>query len=155
MYMYMYMYIYIYIERERLPEYGWKPHRVVLAANDNITGLTLLAYIYIYIYIYMYIYTEGYGFIEFEISNSTVSTVFHQPLILQHHAMQSIQRDTQSRCPITCARPASCGAWMKLFSQLVRLPVAGWGMRPTLRGRVHRGRIGATQRDPTPRNQIQ
>ena len=25
--------------------------------------------------------TEGYGFIEFEISNSTVSTVFRQPLV--------------------------------------------------------------------------
>ena len=40
-------------------------------SEKPITGLVLLVYAWT---------TEGYGFIEFEISNGTISTVFHQPL---------------------------------------------------------------------------
>ena len=57
---------------ERLAEYGWKPHRGFVGSQKHITGLSLLVYAR---------KAEGYGFIEFEISNSTTSTVFRQPLI--------------------------------------------------------------------------
>ena len=63
---------------ERLAEYGWKHHRVVGYAcqiynNKPITGLVESVKAWT---------TKGYGFIEFEISNSkmTILTVFRQPL---------------------------------------------------------------------------
>ena len=40
---------------------------------------------------------RGYGLIEFEISNSTISTVFRQPLILQHN-LSWTQCEIESRC---------------------------------------------------------
>ena len=58
---------------ERLAEYGWKPHRVFLGQQKPITRLNFLVYACT---------TEWYGFIEFEISNGTISPVFRQPLIL-------------------------------------------------------------------------
>ena len=56
---------------ERLAEYSWKPHRVSFCSKKPTTGLNSLLYA---------LKSEKYGFIEFEISNSTVSTVFGQPL---------------------------------------------------------------------------
>ena len=57
---------------ERLAEYGWKPHRVVVAHIEllllnrkTFAGLDLLACAW---------NTEGYGFIGFEISNRTISS---------------------------------------------------------------------------------
>ena len=54
-----------------LAEYGWKPHRDLLAQSNchrpQFIGIRVNN-------------TEGYGFIEFEISNSTIPTVFRQPL---------------------------------------------------------------------------
>ena len=55
---------------ERLAEYSWKPHRDSLAPKRPFMGLDLLVCAW---------ETEGYGFIEFEVSNSTISTVFRQP----------------------------------------------------------------------------
>ena len=45
----------------------------LFASNKPITGIVLLVCAR---------ETEGYGFIEFDISNSTISTVFRQPLIV-------------------------------------------------------------------------
>ena len=59
------------IMAERLAEYGWKPHRDLLAQNSLSQAS---------IYWYMREQKWGTGFIEFEISNSTISTVFLQPL---------------------------------------------------------------------------
>ena len=56
---------------EGLAEYLWKCHRVVVGSKQPIAGLGLLAYAQS---------TEGYGFVEFEMSNNTSSTVFRQPL---------------------------------------------------------------------------
>ena len=56
---------------ERLAEFGRKPHRIVVA-HKSISWAS--------IYWYMN-EKKGYGFIEFEISNSTTSTVLRQPLI--------------------------------------------------------------------------
>ena len=88
-YIYIYIplsiYIYIYIcmcspslrlmcdAFERLAEYGWKPHRVVVGSKRPITGHKLLVHAWT---------TERYGFTEFEMSNNTVSTVFRQTSIL-------------------------------------------------------------------------
>ena len=47
---------------ERLAEYRWKPHRVFVWPTTTITGLDVLVHA---------LATEGYGFIEFEDSNST------------------------------------------------------------------------------------
>ena len=55
----------------RLAEYGWKPHRVFVSSKKPITGLNSPVYSW---------KPEGYGLIEFEISNNTISTVFRQPL---------------------------------------------------------------------------
>ena len=57
--------------RERLAEYGWKPHRDFLAQKGLSRAST---------YWYAREQTEGSGFIEFETSNSTISTVCRQPL---------------------------------------------------------------------------
>ena len=56
---------------ERLAEYGWKPlrHRFAKAYLSRAS-----------IYWYTRETTEGRGFIELEISSSTISTVFRQPL---------------------------------------------------------------------------
>ena len=50
---------------------GWKPHRDSLARAKPVVGLNLLLHAR---------NTEGYGFVAFEISSSTISTVFRQPL---------------------------------------------------------------------------
>ena len=55
---------------ERLAQYGWKPHRDCLA-QKSLSGALLYWYVR---------ETQGYGFIEFEVSNSTISTAFPQPL---------------------------------------------------------------------------
>ena len=85
----MCIYIYIYIEREGEREYRERD------IHDNYN------YIYIYIYNRSYVHvprflgskkpialctssTEAYGFVEFEISSSTISTVFRQPLSTGH-----------------------------------------------------------------------
>ena len=57
---------------ERLAEYGWKPHGICVAQQNM-----LQASIYRYMRLAK---NRGYGFIEFEISNSSISTVFRQPL---------------------------------------------------------------------------
>ena len=101
-YLLFYLYInniYIYIERERdrereihthtdswpsatrvracnseaLVEYGRMPHRSCLAQKKLSRASICLVYAWT---------TVGYGFIEFEISSSTCSTVFRQPLKL-------------------------------------------------------------------------
>ena len=56
---------------ERLAEYAWKPHRIVAVQTNTLQVST---------YRYMRNTTGGYSFIEFEISSSTISTVFRQPL---------------------------------------------------------------------------
>ena len=108
---FMYIYIYMWIdvcrrcagwanEHEGLAEYGWKPHRDVLANKKTIAGLMLLVCAW---------KTEGYGFIEFEISNSTMSTVLCQParialykiniqyFILIHSTLSTVRLETSSR----------------------------------------------------------
>ena len=58
-------------QHKRLAEYGWKPHRDVFGSKKPVAGLnSLVAF-----------KSEGYAFIEFEISNGTISIVFRQPLI--------------------------------------------------------------------------
>ena len=52
----------------------------VCASNNPITGLNLLVYA---------LTTEGYGFIEFLISNSIISTVFRQPLVKERRPSAS------------------------------------------------------------------
>ena len=92
-YVCVYIYIYIYTQvtpieatkaslvaagsfasryNERLAEYGWKPHRISVVQNNRSRAP-----------IYRYIREEHgrYGFIEFKMSNSIISTVFRQPLI--------------------------------------------------------------------------
>ena len=56
---------------ERLAEYGWKPHRYLLACRNRSPASS-----------YWYVHDErrGNGFIEFEISNIMMSTVFRQLL---------------------------------------------------------------------------
>ena len=56
-----------------MAEYGWKPRLVVAGSDKPVAGLVILAHART---------TEGYGFIEFESSNSTISTVFRQPLVV-------------------------------------------------------------------------
>ena len=51
-----------------MAEYGWKPHRMCVALKKHITGLDVIC-----------MTNRGYGFIEFEMSNSTISSVFRQP----------------------------------------------------------------------------
>ena len=55
---------------ERLAEYGWKLHSALLAQKS-------LSWASMHWYMHE---QQGYGFIEFEISSSTNSTVFRQPL---------------------------------------------------------------------------
>ena len=54
---------------ERLVEYDWKPHRDGVAQTKPIAGLLVYAST-----------TAGYGFIELQISNCTISRVVRQPL---------------------------------------------------------------------------
>ena len=68
-------------DQTRQAPLAWEVGGIRLEASSRfvgskrpITGLNLLVYAW---------KTEGYGLIELEISNSTISTVFHQPLIAQ------------------------------------------------------------------------
>ena len=58
------------VKSERLAEYGWKPHGDY-PAQKAYHGSQFIVYAW---------NTGAYGFIEFEMSNSTISTVFRQPL---------------------------------------------------------------------------
>ena len=74
---------------ERLAEYGWKPpHRSCLAQKTyhgpELTGICIK-------------FTEGYGFIEFEISNSTISTVFRQSLSEARQTRKDSERSAAER----------------------------------------------------------
>ena len=77
---YIYIYIYIYIiererEREREREVGgirFENSSRCVGSNKLISSLNSPVYA---------CNTEAYGFIEFEISNSTISTIFCQPLV--------------------------------------------------------------------------
>ena len=61
-----------------------------VGSKKLIAGLNLLAY-------YICYKTEGYGFIEFEMSNSTISTVFRQPLNIGKQVAPGTARGPASR----------------------------------------------------------
>ena len=68
---------------QKLAECAWKPHRVCSGSEKPIAGLDLLLYAR---------KTEGYGFIEFEISNNTI---FHHPPLGGSEKRDSDQQITQ------------------------------------------------------------
>ena len=68
-------------KHERLAEYGWKPEQ------KTIPGLSLL--------LYACMENRGVHFIEFEISSSTISTVFRQPL--KEELLPRVPRSSFSR----------------------------------------------------------
>ena len=49
---------------ERFAEYGWKPHRMLIAKQIILQAS---------VYRYLRTSNRGYGFIEFEMSNNTIS----------------------------------------------------------------------------------
>ena len=61
------IYIYIYIYIERLAEYGWKPRRILVTQTSVLQASA---------YRHMRKAQGGYGFTEFEISDSTTA-IFH------------------------------------------------------------------------------
>ena len=106
---------------ERLAEYGWKPHRYVLVPNKPITGLNLLLCVW---------KTEGYGFIEIYISNSTISTVFRQPLIIVCALCSTVAITitvTGAVTPTPTVTMACCQVLYRCFNQTSTLYTAYFG----------------------------